>query len=184
MGLTRGNVFPSKYLGKEDVTTPIRATIGSVYLDQIQGEHGMENKAVISFTDVGIKAMIVNSTNWDALEASYGADTDGWIGKPVEVYVDPGVMFGGRRVGGVRVRVPAGPAPAPALPMLTWPEAIAAAGQAGISKDDLVAALKAKGFTGYVAARDTVTERAMIADKTAQPAAFDADVPPEGDIPF
>ena len=191
MGLTRGSVFPSKYLGKEDVAQPIRAMIGSIYMEQIQGDHGMENKAVLAFSDAGIKNMIVNSTNWDALAAAYGEDADGWLGKPVEVYTDPGVMFGGRRVGGVRVRIPAG-AQAPAAPPLNAPmtpvglsgyaQAVTTCEMAGISVAEMRAGLKLAGHTSWSQACEA-TILAMI--QARQPAAFDADVPPPDDvIPF
>jgi len=184
MGLTRGDVFPSRYLGKDDVQKPTRSTIADVRMETIKTDHGDEEKAVMLFTDESMKPMIVNATNWDCLEAAYGLDTDAWLGKPVEVYVDPGIMFGGRRVGGVRVRIPAGTtvagtgsAPVRAASW-TWEQALAAAAKVGMDKDALVAALKDRGLNGYNAARDTAVVMEIVA---AGPA---GDGPADDSIPF
>jgi len=70
-----------------------------------------------------------------------------------------------------------GTAPAtPPGPMWDWPDAQAQAAQVGISKDELVTALKAQGHTNYNTVRDTPTIRSLIAAKSetrrgeAQPA--------------
>ena len=190
MGITRGSAFPSKYLGKEDVPQPMAVVVGNVFIEQIQGDHGMDDKVVLKFTNAAIKSMIVNSTNWDTLESAYGPDSDGWLNKPVELFVDPSVMYAGKRVGGLRVRVPTGlqtPAAAPANTfLLDWEDAQAQAAAVGITKDNLIAALKAQGHTAYNPLRDTPAVQALIAAK-AQPQeeSFDA-VPPAADdsLPF
>ena len=176
MGLTRGNVFPSRYLGKDDVLTPIRGTIADVRLETITTDRGDEDKAVMAFSEADMKPMIVNSTNWDALEAAYGPDTDGWMGKPVEIYIDPGVSYGGRRVGGVRVRIPSN-GPPPALPKnrslpqpppataggLRWSEAVALAASVGMNEDDLKTALKGRGLASYNPRRDRAAVEEIVA---------------------
>ena len=54
--------------------------------------------------------MVLNSTNWFAVEIEHGDDTDDWGGKKVKICVDPNVMFRGKRVGGLRLKaVPAVP---------------------------------------------------------------------------
>lgn len=98
-------MFPSNYLKKEDVATPTRATIRNVIQDEISGDGGKELKAVLNFVG-NLKPMILNRGNATTLEEAYGDDSDAWHGKTVEIYVDPSVMFGGKRVGGVRLRIP------------------------------------------------------------------------------
>ena len=186
MGLTRGAVFPSKYICKEDVLSPLSASIANVYMEDIQGDHGMEKKAIMSFTDTGIKCLILNNTNWGAMEDVYGENTDGWVGRPVEIFVDPNVMFGGKKVGGVRIRVPNGAAPvgAPAGVALDYAAAVAACVAAGVTKDQLVAAIKAGGHTkGYNPVRDTPTVHALIAKATDE-ANFGPESDPNDLIPF
>lgn len=51
--------------------------------------------------------VLLNKENNRVLIDAYGDETDGWIGKPVEVYFDKEVKFGGKKVGGLRVRIPA-----------------------------------------------------------------------------
>ena len=63
------------------------------------------------------KKVGLNQGNLKLLIQSYGKKTSGWIGKPVILYWDPGVVFAGELVGGLRLRVPrtrtAKPAPQP-----------------------------------------------------------------------
>ena len=198
MGLKRSDVFPSRYLGKEDVTKPLRSTISEVRKETIQGDRGDEDKPVMVFDNPDMKPMIINSTNWEVIEAAYGPDTDGWIGKLVEVYVDPGVMYGGRRVGGVRVRIPAGApvvgngrgmAQPPAV--LTWDQALALAATVGMDKGALIDALKAHGKNEYRPSRDTAAVTEIVAarqsEQNAAEAEFEApaeEAPADDAIPF
>lgn len=54
--------------------------------------------------DGAAKKMILNSTNRKTLVRLFGPDTTAWIGKGVDLYVDPKVRFGGKIVSGVRIR--------------------------------------------------------------------------------
>jgi len=169
MGLTRNDLFPSRYLSKEDVPTPICAVIADVRLETITGDGGAEEKGVLLFGEKGLKPMVLNATNGDLLLETYGPDTDGWIDKAVEIYIDPGVMYAGRRVGGLRLRIPAGtPIQAAATPRkavaatLTFQQAVSAAELAGMTKAALVEALKLAGCAGYNAARDTALVQQII----------------------
>ena len=38
------------------------------------------------------------------LAGCWGKDTTAWVGRKVELYCDPDVMFGGKKVGGIRIR--------------------------------------------------------------------------------
>ena len=171
MGLTRGNVFQSRYLKKEDANPAIRRVIADCRMETISGDNGEEEKAVLIFADGNTKPMVLNATNWDCLEEAYGDNSDLWINKPVEIYMDPGVMNRGKRTGGIRLRIPAGvpvnggAAPAVSAGLLTWPQAQAAAAAVGISKDDLVATLRTMGCKGYNPERDTARVQEIIASK-------------------
>jgi hypothetical protein len=86
-------------------------------------------KAILWFNET-LKGLRLNSTNVAVLEEAYGPDSDLWRGGRVRLSFDPTVMFGGERVGGVKVQTPAGihyqaqanqgawgaPQPAPASP--------------------------------------------------------------------
>ena len=50
--------------------------------------------------------LLLNKENTRTLIDGYGTDeTDEWIGRVFEAYHEPNVSFGGKRVGGLRVRI-------------------------------------------------------------------------------
>ena len=50
--------------------------------------------------------LLLNKENTRNLIEGFGTDeTDDWVGRTFEAYYDPSVTFGGKRVGGLRVRV-------------------------------------------------------------------------------
>lgn len=103
--MKKNEAFPSKYLSKEDVMTPVTAIIAAVHREAFENdEEGQKTKTVMAF-EGEIKPLIINNTNWTLLEAVYGEESDTWIGKPVELYCDPTVMYKGKVTGGVRVRI-------------------------------------------------------------------------------
>lgn len=116
MGITRAQAFPGRFIGKEDCATPQRLTIRVVKFEDIENDGYPERHTVIVFAEAGAKPFIVKPTNWNTIEESYGPDSDSWIGKPLELYVDPNVMYAGKKIGGVRVRIPSGASPAPTQP--------------------------------------------------------------------
>jgi hypothetical protein len=68
------------------------------------------NKIVLKFTGKE-KTLVVNKTNAKIIASAYGEDTDGWVGKAIEIYPDK-TMFGSDLVDCIRVRIPAPPAAA------------------------------------------------------------------------
>lgn len=94
----------SKYLGKQDVPLPgLRLTIGSFGVEQF--DEGP--KLVVYWQQAGIKPMLCNKANRNRLIDAFGtSNTDAMIGLAVVVYNDPDVEYGGKRVGGLRFRIP------------------------------------------------------------------------------
>lgn len=110
-------MFPSKFLTREDISSPTRAVISDVRMADLEFEGEVEAKPVMRFSDHRLKPMILNRTVVATLSAAYGGDTDAWVNQPIIIYVDPTVMYMGRMVGGLRLRVPdPEPAPGPADP--------------------------------------------------------------------
>jgi hypothetical protein len=99
-------MFPSTWLKKEDVQQPLTAVIQSVVMDEINSDHGKEEKPILRFAG-NVKPLILNRGNAETIASFYGDDSAAWTGKSIELYFDPSVMFGGKRVGGIRVRKPA-----------------------------------------------------------------------------
>ena len=95
------------YLNKDDIPpgTVWRGIIFNVVMEEIKGEHGTETKPVMHFQNE-TKGFVINSVNKDRLASLWGNETDHWIGQTLELHVDPTVMFGGKAVGGVRVKMP------------------------------------------------------------------------------
>lgn len=69
-------------------------------------EVGEDRKLVARFVGKS-KGLVLNDTNLEALEAAFGADSDDAIGGQMLLYVDHDVRYGGQRVGGIRLKLPA-----------------------------------------------------------------------------
>jgi hypothetical protein len=93
---------------------PVRGTISGVTIDTFKGQNGKPDEQKLScVVDLGTeeKKVTLNKTNLRVIIGAYGDDTDKWVGRPIVVYYDPNVSFGGRTIGGVRVKVPTTQAP-------------------------------------------------------------------------
>ena len=66
------------------------------------GEH--QHKLVIRFHETE-KEMVCNKINSQIIAGGYGSETDNWSGARIKLYFDPNVMFAGKLVGGVRVKI-------------------------------------------------------------------------------
>lgn len=105
-------MIQSKFLRKEDFDEDRVMTIKGLKLEDMPGDDGQQ-KWVLYFREEA-KGMALNVTTIRVLEQAYGDESDAWIGNKVMVYVDPNVSFGGKIVGGLRLRTPKRPAkPAP-----------------------------------------------------------------------
>ena len=108
----------SKFLKKEDVGRGALATIaGCVKKNTAMEGAEPEHTWCLTFRELD-KPLVLNVTNTMAIEQILGSDdTDDWIGKQIVLYTDPGVMYAGKMVGGIRVRAPkkstAPPPPSP-----------------------------------------------------------------------
>ncbi len=132
--MTRNEAFPSKYLSKEDCNPPLIVTIDGASTETFDNDEGPKTKAILHFKN-DVKSWIIPNCCWMEIEANYGVDSDDWIGKQIELFCDPSVMFGKKRVGGVRCRMPAAAAQpqrrAAAAPQSVPPRAQAASRTTG-----------------------------------------------------
>ena len=89
------------YLKKEDIDGEITATVTDVWSEVVL--NAGRKKLVVSFREFE-KPLILNKTNIKRFARIFGTgDTKAWRG-PVTLYVEPGVEYAGRVVGGIRVR--------------------------------------------------------------------------------
>ena len=108
----------SKYLTRSDAGAGILVTIKEIFQDNVAKEGAPEEmKWCMGFEETE-KPMVLNSTNGQIIAAITGSEeTDEWKGRKIVLYDDPNVSFGGKLVGGIRVRAPRGKAAqAPAKP--------------------------------------------------------------------
>ena len=98
--------FPSKYIKAADLAgKEFTLTIAKVQIEDVGGQGNEEDRPVMYFAGRS-KGMVLNRTNATAIAHRYGDDTDNWTNKEIIVYPDT-VMFQGKMVDCVRVRVPA-----------------------------------------------------------------------------
>ena len=95
--------YPSKYLKSDDLGgKTVRVTMDFVEICDVgDGEF----KPVLYFQGKD-RGMVLNLTNAQTISAVYGDETADWKGQELVIYVDPNVMFGAKRTGGLRVRPP------------------------------------------------------------------------------
>jgi hypothetical protein len=114
-------MMPSKFLKKEDVGNGVLVTVNAIERINVAMEGDPpELKYTMSFRELE-KPLVLNSTNIQLCAQVFKSDdTDNWIGRQLVLYTDPNVSFGGKIMGGIRVRAPrvapASTIPAPAPP--------------------------------------------------------------------
>ena len=98
----------SKYLAKEDIPNPRIETMKGMESVFIESQDGDKRVTLLHFMG-NLKPMVLNVTNRDVLIEDLGIRTAGELrGKQIEIFVDKSVSFAGKRVGGLRLRVPEG----------------------------------------------------------------------------
>lgn len=122
----------SNYLKQADVGKGILVTISHwEEVNMAQDGKPKEMKYVLFFHE-DVKPIALNYTNGSIIQTIAGsADFNDWAGTKIALFVDESIMFGGKRVGGIRVRAPkAGYQASPAGPIV--PE-----GEPPVSDDDV-----------------------------------------------
>jgi len=100
-----GTMKDSKYIKKEDVDNGKTVTIVSLDQQDVSMENEPESLKWTMRVKEFDKGMVLNWTNIQLIAKALGTDeTDEWVGKQIELYNDPNVSFGGKLIGGIRVR--------------------------------------------------------------------------------
>ena len=102
------------FLKQEDLQgKAAKVVIAAVDLEDVKDpDSGRSEKKLVMHFAGKDKAMILNRTNCEAMEAICGTDDYGaWIGHAIVLFVDPTVKFGGKAVGGLRIRSVSAPVP-------------------------------------------------------------------------
>ena len=100
-----GEMKETKYIKKEDVGEGKLVTIAKMEQQNVaMDDQPEEIKWIIHFQEFN-KGMVLNWTNIQLIAKAVGSEeTENWIGKKIVIYEDPNVSFGGKLVGGIRVR--------------------------------------------------------------------------------
>lgn len=108
----------SKFLTRNDVGAGILVTIKELFQENVAKEGAPEElRYCLSFEETE-KPMVLNNTNGQIIaQITKSEETDTWPGHKIVCYDDPNVSFGGKLVGGIRVRAPRGQAAKSAAPI-------------------------------------------------------------------
>ena len=100
------------YLRKEDIHEPVMVTVANVWSEAVM--NSARKKLMISFKEIE-KPLILNKTNIKRLVDIFNTqDTSQWKGR-VTLYVEQGVEYAGRVVGGLRLKQAEQPVASPGL---------------------------------------------------------------------
>jgi hypothetical protein len=128
-------------LGAKSAVVVIESVIRFVPLQKLRKKDprtGDMRDEQITRLDVGFvgkrKHWLAGSTSQKTLKSLFGPYVEDWIGKQIELYVDPSVMFGRERTGGIRVR-PAIPRGEPTADLLDNPVDVEASSRIDVARD-------------------------------------------------
>jgi|SRR4029453_4902510 hypothetical protein len=95
----------AKYLKKEDIPSPVDTLILWIKEEEVTAPgKGTEIRLVIYFDGLK-KGLVLNTANAEALLEITGTDDyEKWVDTPVQLYADPDVKYGGKKIGGIRMR--------------------------------------------------------------------------------
>jgi hypothetical protein len=98
--------YGSKFLSATDVgNRKIRTTIVKVRKVDLRGSDGTNRVKFVLHFEHTDKPMVLNATNKNELVEKLSRKPADWIGALVGLYVDPNVIYAGKRVAGLRLRV-------------------------------------------------------------------------------
>jgi len=102
------NMKQSRYIAKADLPEPplgMTLTIDTVQQENVASpDQAQELKYTVKFAELP-KSFVMNITNAESIASILGNDeTDQWRGGKVEMYYEPNIMMGPKKVGGIRIR--------------------------------------------------------------------------------
>ena len=103
--MNQNELFPGRFLNKEDLRRPTQFTVKYVGKEFINVGGDEEEKPIVYFEGPSNKPWVLNKSNYRLIAEMFSEETDLWTGKVITLYVDPNISFGGKKVGGIRVRI-------------------------------------------------------------------------------
>ena len=83
----------------------VNVTIEGIALEMV-GEGDKAKEKLVARFEGKSKGLVLNDFNNEVIEQAFGPNTEDAVGGHVILYVDPEVRFGGKKVGGIRIRLP------------------------------------------------------------------------------
>lgn len=94
----------ARFLKAADLPQPVTVRIEECGVEDV----GDREKVVLRFAglpdEIADRGLVLNKINGEILAASFGSETDAWVGRTVAVFNDPSVRGPGGIRGGLRVR--------------------------------------------------------------------------------
>jgi hypothetical protein len=96
----------SRFLTKNDVKPEVLVTITGFTEENVSLPGDPPKKKLCLHFEQFDKTLVCNFTNLELIAESLGSEEmNDWIGKSIILYFDLNVMFAGKRVGGIRVKL-------------------------------------------------------------------------------
>lgn len=111
------NLAPSEYLAAGDLQgKAVTLTISRLANEEIASERGKQRRWVLCFAELEERAkkdptklttkLVINKTHAKAVAQMHGNETDGWVGKRVQIYPTTCSAFGNPKTPCIRIRSP------------------------------------------------------------------------------
>lgn len=102
--MTSIDEFFGNFLKVEDIKGEMSVTVKEVKVETVGREQEAKDKPIVYFEGLE-KGLALNKINSEALAEIAGSrEIESWPKTKAILYVDKNVMFGGKRVGGIRVK--------------------------------------------------------------------------------
>ena len=95
------------YLKKEDLSDPVDTVLLWVKEEKVT-VHGKDTTTrLVAYFEGLSKGLVLNTANCETLaEITETDDPNEWKDVALQLYVDPDVTYGGKKIGGIRIRKP------------------------------------------------------------------------------
>lgn len=95
----------AQYLRKEDLPDPVDTELLYVKEEKVTPPGKGTKPRLVAYFDGLSKGLVLNTKNCEILEEITGIDDPNeWKDVAVQLYVDPDVTYGGKKIGGIRIR--------------------------------------------------------------------------------
>ena len=101
-------VGAAQYLKKEDLSDPLDTELLWVKEEKVTTPGKGTHTRLVAYFEGLSKGLVLNTANCETLVEITGTDDPNeWKDVELQLYVDPDVTYGGKKIGGIRIRKPA-----------------------------------------------------------------------------